>query len=52
MKTVLITGDNKGIGFDSVKQIGQRIYYVCAGSRDAPKDNSLYESVNNIQAFF
>lgn len=39
MKTVLITGANKGIGFDTAKQLAQLGYFVFIGSRD--KKNGL-----------
>ncbi|WBL24290.1 SDR family oxidoreductase [Zunongwangia sp. HGR-M22] len=34
MKKVLITGANKGIGFETAKQLLQKGYYVYLGSRD------------------
>lgn len=34
MKTVLITGANKGIGFETAKQLAQLGYFVYVGSRD------------------
>ena len=34
MKTVLITGANKGIGFETAKQMAQLDYFVYLGSRD------------------
>ena len=34
MKTVLITGANKGIGFETAKQLAQLGYFVFVGSRD------------------
>lgn len=37
MKTVLITGANKSIGFETARQLLQQGYYVYLGSRDAQK---------------
>ena len=37
MKTVLITGANKGIGFETAKQMAQLGYFVYLGSRDKIK---------------
>jgi NAD(P)-dependent dehydrogenase (short-subunit alcohol dehydrogenase family) len=34
MKTVLITGANKGIGFETARQLARHGYYVYLGSRD------------------
>lgn len=45
MKTVLITGANKGIGFETAKQLAQQNYFVYLGSRN--KENGL-EAVKNL----
>ena len=37
MKTVLITGANRSIGFEAARQLLQHGYYVYLGSRDAQK---------------
>jgi NAD(P)-dependent dehydrogenase (short-subunit alcohol dehydrogenase family) len=37
MKTVLITGANKGIGLETARQLAQRGYHVYLGSRDIAK---------------
>lgn len=53
MKTVLITGGNKGIGFEVAKQMAQKGYFVYIGCRDKKKGvnaiNSLKEqNISNI----
>lgn len=47
MKTVLITGANKSIGFETAKQLLQQGYYVYLGSRDKQKGS---EAVSQLQA--
>ncbi len=45
MKTILITGANKGIGFETAKQLAQQNNFVYLGSRD--KENGL-EAVKKL----
>ena len=47
MKTVLITGANKSIGFEAVRQLLAKGYYVYLGSRDLEKGN---EAVATLKA--
>lgn len=47
MKTVLITGANKGIGFETARQLLQKGFYVFLGSRNL--ENGL-EAVRKLQA--
>ncbi|GAB3020854.1 SDR family oxidoreductase [Niabella terrae] len=47
MKTVLITGANKGIGFETARQLLQKEFYVFLGSRNL--ENGL-EAVRKLQA--
>jgi len=54
MKTVLITGANKGIGFETAKQMAQLGYFVYLGSRDKTKGlaalNKLKDSgISNVE---
>ena len=54
MKTVLITGANKGIGFETAKQLAQLDYFVYLGSRDKAKGldviNRLKElGISNVE---
>jgi NAD(P)-dependent dehydrogenase (short-subunit alcohol dehydrogenase family) len=37
MNNILITGANKGIGFETAKQLAQKGYYIYLGSRDKAK---------------
>ena len=46
MKTVLITGANKGIGFETAKQLAQLGYFVYLGSRDKTKG---LDAVNRLR---
>ena len=47
MKTVLITGANKGIGFETAKQLAQLGYFVYLGSREIA--NGI-EAVNKLKS--
>ncbi|MCF0052597.1 SDR family oxidoreductase [Dyadobacter sp. LJ53] len=47
MKTVLITGANKSIGFETARQLLQQGYYVYLGSRDLNKGQ---EAVSQLHA--
>lgn len=47
MKTVLITGANKSIGFEAARQLLQQGYYVYLGSRDKQKGQ---QAVSQLQA--
>jgi NAD(P)-dependent dehydrogenase (short-subunit alcohol dehydrogenase family) len=45
MKTALITGANKGIGFEVAKQLLQKGFYVYIGSRDKKKGQEAVEKL-------
>ncbi len=47
MKTALITGANKSIGFEAARQLLQQGYYVYLGSRDAQRGQ---QAVDQLQA--
>lgn len=46
MKTVLITGANKSIGFETARQLLQQGYYVYLGSRDIEKGREAVRLLN------
>jgi NAD(P)-dependent dehydrogenase (short-subunit alcohol dehydrogenase family) len=46
MKTALITGANKSIGFESAKQLAQLGYFVYLGSRDLEKGQEAVAKLN------
>ena len=55
MKTVLITGANKGIGFETAKQLAQLGHFVYLGSRDKSKGIEAVEKlktlgINNVES--
>jgi NAD(P)-dependent dehydrogenase (short-subunit alcohol dehydrogenase family) len=45
MKTVLITGANKSIGFETARQLLQKGYYVYLGSRDPKKGQQAVDQL-------
>lgn len=47
MKTALITGANKSIGFETARQLLQKDYYVYLGSRDAQKGEQAVAQLNS-----
>ncbi|TVT40455.1 SDR family oxidoreductase [Hymenobacter setariae] len=46
MKTVLITGANKSIGFEAARQLLQQGYYVYLGSRDAERGQQAVDQLH------
>lgn len=50
MKTVLITGANKSIGFETAKQLLDLGYYVYLGSRDLEKGTEAVAKLNSKNA--
>ena len=47
MKSVLITGANKGIGLETAKQLSKKGLFVYLGSRDIEKGKSIVKELNN-----
>jgi len=48
VKTVLITGANKGIGFETAKQMAQSGYFVYLGSRNKIKGSDAIKKLNEL----
>jgi len=48
MKNVLITGANKGIGFETAKQLAQLGYFIFLGCRDVKKGTDAVNSLNEF----
>lgn len=48
MKTVFITGANKGIGFETARQLAQLNYFVYLGSRDKQNGLEAIKKLNDM----
>jgi NAD(P)-dependent dehydrogenase (short-subunit alcohol dehydrogenase family) len=48
MRTVLITGANKGIGFETAKQLAQLGYFVYLGSRDEARGSDAIKKLHDL----
>ncbi|MDN5285021.1 MAG: Short-chain dehydrogenase [Mucilaginibacter sp.] len=48
MKTVLITGANKGIGFETARQLAQLNHFVYLGSRDKEHGLEAIQKLNDL----
>jgi len=48
MKSALVTGANKGIGFETAKQLAQLGYFVYIGSRDKTKGLEAIEKLKSV----
>lgn len=47
MKTVLITGANKSIGFETARQLLQQGYYIYLGCRDMQKGQQAVSQLHS-----
>jgi NAD(P)-dependent dehydrogenase (short-subunit alcohol dehydrogenase family) len=48
MKTILITGANKGIGFETAKQLAQLNYFVYLGSRNKERGREAVQKLHDL----
>ncbi|MGV7001967.1 SDR family NAD(P)-dependent oxidoreductase [Priestia megaterium] len=48
MKKALVTGANKGIGFEIAKQLSEKDFHVLLGARDVIRGKSATEELNSI----
>lgn len=48
MKIVLVTGANKGIGFETAKQLAELGHYVYLGCRDITSGTLAVKSLHNL----
>ena len=48
MKTVLITGANKGIGFETARQLAKLNYFVYLGSRNKEHGLEAVQKLNDL----
>ena len=47
MKSVLITGANKGIGFETARQLLKKGYYVYLGARDLEERRKSVDQIKS-----